>query len=518
MNQELKTLSTINPMLLKGNFYQENTKAVLLHMNKEYDQYHIIIENSSLANKDKYFILNREEFLCFRETGFKNKLNDELSNIDVLSNKHIYDPRGEIIDKEEFNVSLVDHEGKFLVRFESNCYNDDTKIKEYFSNEEFENNFKNFLKKNADAVKKIFESHFIKLDRDLSYEKIRDVFVNYVADGKHTIRKFEEQLAHEYIAENRLKPSILSRLSYKEKLIKDHYPISDLQLGNIMKVEEDLILENGKELKKGDFYQIVKKYNDLTYFELINIDQENDFNGKKAIIFENKKGRLNHALRNITEIEKEKLKRSELFERFEIGAEIEFVFDKKRNTPEGKEVLIQKGSKGIVIESDYKVRLMIKEKGTDNVMYKDFYRSEIMSIGRETKKNYDWYALPITTSIEVQGRWFEDIPNSLSNVYYKGESVGILNDNGRLSLNEKYRNQFDENMKNTFETLPNEYKKRIDELHRMDKEIIMVNHLLNVNNMNKNSFKNIVDNYLKTMLNNEENYDYDKNDRKVVFH
>lgn len=481
MNQNLKSLVLMDSILLADqHLCMKDTKAVLI--NKVEDQYHIIIENPYHANSDNFLVINKSDLDFFKEKPFEDKLKEDFPGLRIISDRYIYNEEGELTYNDTNSNVFIMNDGYVVAKFQNCIENDRLSVKEEFYDETFEKQFEQFLYDKNEKIKALFESNFIEINRNVDRSGELRVFFDYVSDFKNGIRSYEEQLAHEYIAENRLRPETLRRLSFKEDLIIKNFPIVDLQLGNIYKITEDHILENDKKLHKDDFYQIVKRSNDRFYFELVsNVNEIRRGKGKeRAIIFNGTERSVREILRNVTAPEVSKLKNSDLFVDFKIGEEIEFKFDKFKaghKSRENKDILIKKGSKGVIIESDYKVRILVTDPDTNNIMFKDLYRSEVLTITNKTGVNYNWMALPFTTSVEYQGKWFTELPLENARLYYNGNIVGELENTGELDLPKNIKRNFDlhvadlfknikaSDIKNTY--IPNE-----------DKRVLTVNYLM----------------------------------------
>lgn len=503
MKNDLKELRLNNSALFKSSyFYQEGTKGILLHKDVENDLYHVLIENELLASKDDYLILNKKEFMPFSEKVFRNQLESDFGNIEIYTNRYQYDEKGEIHENQNYRVDFFRRD-KILARFQRNMENDYERFNERYYDEKFKSTFKEFLLDKDDSVRNLFKTNFIDLDILFNNNVLLTNFINYASMGKYGLRNFEEQLAHDYIEKNQLNPNILRRLRYKERLIKSNFPIVDLQMGKFYKITKDVKLSNGKQVKKGDFYQIVKRWNDSYYFELLNMEENNNqYKSNKAIVFNGNKSMISELLREITQIEEIKLKKSKLIKGFQFGEEVEFTVDKLRVVGEEKEVWIPKGSKGFVLEYDHKVRMMIVHPETNSIMFKDLYRSEVFKTTKPKNNKLEWLALPYTTSTEMQGKWFKELPTMKARLYHNGEIVGELDHKGEIYFKDhQAKSDFNKQVNNLFDSLPKEIKKMAT-FSEKEKDIIVSNYLLKTHI--SNSENPFVDHINKVVKSREE--------------
>lgn len=128
----------------------------------------------------------------------------------------------------------------------------------------------------------------------------------YISDLNYTIRGFDEHVAHKYIKINDLNNSILRRFDFRDEIVKENVPIDNLELGGLFKVLNNVELEGDKRLSKGDYYQVVKIWNDSYFFELLNIDPVfNNGNDKpRALVFNCEGNDVSSVFRNVMPSEK----------------------------------------------------------------------------------------------------------------------------------------------------------------------------------------------------------------------
>lgn len=486
MKQEIKELHLNNSVFLKGAFlYQEGSKGILLHKDVVNEKYHVIIENPIFANRDQFFVLDKKEFSLFSERKMEDKLKKDFPNIEVVHDRYKFNSDGDIEENVSYQVNILNN-GKVVARLNKNMVNDQEKIDVLFFDNKFKSDVYAYWFQNNESAKKMFKHNFIDINRELTTKDTISVFVDYITQSKNAVRSFDEQLAHKYISLNGLDDGIIKRLVYKEELVKKHFPLIDLQLGKIYKVDNDLDMGEGKKVKKGDFYQIVKSWNKNFYFELVNIDENNNkYRENKAIIFNSSIKNASKFLREITKIEETKLRRSSIISGLDFGEEVVFTHAKTQIVNGKKEELIPKGAKGVILDYDHKVRMLVFNEETKDIMYKDLYRSEVFKTTEKTGDKYEWLALPYTTSFEIQGKWFKELPMSMSRIYLNGDIVGELNSEGDIRFREeKSEKRFNSYVDDLFLDLDSNIKRAIN-FRPKEKKALVVNFLLKQQYLNK---------------------------------
>lgn len=505
-NVLLKGLRLNQPVILRGNnFFDAGSRAICLTESEDSENFMFLIKNEMAAGQDGFFILGREDLDFFEKTQFHNFFNDEFNGLDVISNKYYACADGSLDVNEPYTLYFT-YNGKYVSKWVINSEDDQMKIDKTYIDENFKSEFEFFMIKKDREAKELFDKNAISLKWSLDKEELEKSFCNYISDYSYGLRTFEEQLTHEYIRLNKLNPGMLRRFDFRDELIKDNLPFTDLQTGVMFKVLDTIDLEKNKILKKGDFYQIVKKWNSEYFLELLNIDEELVYNGKgRAIVLSCDKEMLKENFRNVLGIEKEALYHSNVIKGLNVGEEVEFKYDLLKKVKGSEPVNIKSGMKGIVLESDYKIKLAIKDDNSNEVLYRDFYRSEVLRVTNIKDEIREWMVTPQKINSDQQCVWGANREISGSKLYHKGRFIAELDKNDRLNFhNELLEKEYQKLKKKFLSGFTNE----INKLKEKETDLIMMQHLINLPDINKSISEDSFNNYVKIVKNSSRTLKY----------
>lgn len=492
-------------MLRRTHFFDTGSRAICLTESEDSENFMFLIKNEMAANQDGFFILGREELDFFDKTPFHNFFNDEFKGLDVVSNKYYACEDGSL-DINEPHTLYFTYNGNYVGKWIINSEDDQMKIEKIYIDENFKSEFEFFMMKKDREAKELFYKNAINLKWDLDQEELEKSFSNYISDYTYGLRTFEEQLTHEYIRLNKLNPGILRRFDFRDELIKENLPFTDLQTGIMFKVLDTVELEKNKMLKKGDFYQIVKKWNSEYFLELLNIDENLEYNGKsRALVLSCNKEMLKDNFRNVLSIEKEALYHSNVIKGLSVGEEVEFQYDLLKKVRGADPVNIKKGMTGIVLESDYKIRLAIKDDKTENVLYRDFYRSEVLKVTSLKDEVREWMVTPQKINTDQQSVWGKNREINGAKLYNKGRFIAELDKNDRLNFhNELLEKEYHKLKKVLLKNLSDEILKIKDK----EIDLIMMHHLINLPDIKEPIKIDDFNDYLKIIKGNSKSFKY----------
>jgi hypothetical protein len=505
-NVLLKGVRLNQPVILRRtNFFDAGSRAICLTESEDSENFMFLIKNEMAAGQDGFFILGREELDFFDKTPFHNFFNDEFKGLDVVSNKYYACSDGSLDVNEPYTLYFT-YNGKYVGKWTIDSEDDQMKINKVYIDENFKSEFEFFMMKKDREAKELFYKNAINLKWDLDKEELEKSFCNYISDYSYGLRTFEEQITHEYIRLNKLNPGILRRFDFRDELIKDNLPFTDLQTGIMFKVLDTVELEKNKILKKGDFYQIVKKWNSEYFLELLNIDDDLAYNGKsRALVLSCDKEMLKENFRNVLSIEKEALYHSNVIKGLGVGEEVEFKYDLLKKVRGAEPINIKSGMKGIVLESDYKIRLAIKDEKTSEILYRDFYRSEVLKVTNVKDEVREWMVTPQKINSDQQCVWGINKEISGSKLYHNGRFIAELDKNDRLNFhNELLEKEYQKLKKNLFA----DFNVEINKLKEKEVDLIMMHHLINLPDINKSISEDSFNNYIKIVKGNNKSLKY----------
>lgn len=469
-------------MLRREHFFDAGSRAICLTESDNGEDFMYLIKNDMGANQDGFFILSGEDLDFFDEAPLKNFFNDEFNGLEIKTNKYYACEDGSLNVNESYNLYFT-YNGKYVAKWTVDHEDDQPVISKVYNDDNFKSEFEFFLESKNQSSKEMFYKNAINLKWELDHEEIEKSFTNYISDFGINLRTFEEHIAHDYIRLNNLKPDMLQRFNFIDDLIHENVRFNNFQTGVMFKVMSDMETSHDRSVKKGDFYQIVKKWNSDYYLELLNVDGDVTYNGKRrALVLNCDKETLVSNFRNVLDFEREALYHSNVIRGLEIGEEVEFSYDLQRKTLNSDSVSIKKGMIGTVIKSDYKIRLAIKDEDSKEVLYRDFYRTEILNVTKLKNKINEWMVIPAEIKREDQSIWNNNREVKESRLYHNGRSVAILSKtNNLMFFNELIEQKYQSLKSNLLSSLSEETKNMTDK----EKNLVIMHHLIGLPDITK---------------------------------